>query len=74
MVEAGGTPKVKPSDQHPWWAVIGAEGVADRTSGHTSLTAGSHLEAPAQGRGQHQSVQQTVWQAQGHSQPQAGHW
>ena len=43
MVEAGGTPKVKP----PTAALTGAEGVAGRTSGPTSPTAGSYLEAPS---------------------------
>ena len=45
--EAGGTPNAKPSAQLPRGAVlIGAEGVAGRTGGHTSLTEGSYLDAP----------------------------
>ena len=73
MVEAGGTPKVKPPVHLPGVAPPGAEGVAGRTSGPTSLTAGPYLEALQLGLGQHLLVRQPDWQAQGRSQTPSGH-
>ena len=74
VVEAGGTPKVKPSTQPPGAELPGAEGVADRTGGHTSPTEGSHPEAPQLGLCQHPLVRLPELQAQVRSQPQGGRW
>ena len=49
VVEAGDTPKVKPPAHLPGVSPPGAEGVAGRTSGPTSLTAGPYLDAPQLG-------------------------
>ena len=47
VVEAGGTPNVKPPSHSPCQAVVGAEGVADQSGGHAGLIAGSLPEGAA---------------------------